>query len=70
MADVQVLSKTDLVTPSRAARFRARLAALAPGAKFVEADRGVVPVADLFGHCAPDIGGALAEAEAWFNVPA
>ncbi|MFN7346851.1 MAG: CobW family GTP-binding protein [Betaproteobacteria bacterium] len=70
MADVLVLSKTDLVTPSQAERFRARLAALAPGARIITATRGVVPVAELFGHGAPDINGALPEAEAWVNAPA
>jgi G3E family GTPase len=70
MADVLVLSKTDLVTPSQAERFRARLAALAPGARNVTATRGAVPVAELFGHGAPDMNGALPEAEAWVNAPA
>ncbi|MBM3616781.1 MAG: GTP-binding protein [Alphaproteobacteria bacterium] len=70
MADVLVLSKTDLVTPSQAERLRARLAALAPGARIVTATRGAVPVAELFGHGAPDMNGALPEAEAWVNAPA
>lgn len=70
MADVLVLSKTDLVTPSQAERFRARLAGLAPGASIVIPAKGVVPVADLFGHGAPDAGGALPAAEAWVNSPA
>ncbi|MCZ8080721.1 MAG: GTP-binding protein [Rhodobacteraceae bacterium] len=70
MADVLVLSKTDLVTPSQAERFRARLAALAPGARIVTATRGAVPLAELFGHGAPDMNGALPEAEAWVNAPA
>jgi len=70
MADVLVLSKTDLVTPSQAERFRARLAALAPGARNVTATRGAVPVAELFGLGAPDMNGALPEAEAWVNAPA
>jgi G3E family GTPase len=70
MADVLVLSKTDLVTPSQAERFRARLAALAPGARIVTATRGVVPLAELFGHGAPDMNGALPEAEAWVNASA
>jgi G3E family GTPase len=70
MADVLVLSKTDLVTPSQADRFRARLAALAPGARNVTATRGAVPVAELFGHGAPDMNRALPEAEAWVNAPA
>ena len=70
MADVLVLSKTDLVTPSQAATFRARLAALAPGAKIVTSSQGAVPIADLFGHGAPDMGGELPEAEAWVNATA
>jgi G3E family GTPase len=70
MADVLVLSKTDLVTPALAERFRARLAALAPGARIVTATRGAVPLNELFGHGAPDMNGALPEAEAWVNAPA
>jgi G3E family GTPase len=70
MADVLVISKTDLVTPSQVAKFRTRLAALAPGAKIVTANQGAAPIADLFGHGAPDVNGALPEAEAWVNAPA
>lgn len=70
MADVLVLSKTDLVTPAGAAAFRARLAALAPGARMVIAERGTVPPAALFGHGAPAMGGALAEALDWINAAA
>ncbi len=70
MADVLVLSKTDLVTPAQAERFRARLAALAPGARIVTATRGAVPLTDLFGRGAPEMNGALPEAEAWVNAPA
>jgi len=58
------------VTPSQAERFRARLAALAPGARIVTATRGAVPLNELFGHGAPDMNGALPEAEAWVNAPA
>lgn len=70
MADVLVLSKTDLVTPAQAERFRARLAALAPGARIVTATRGAVPLEELFGHGAPEMNAALPEAEAWVNAPA
>jgi G3E family GTPase len=70
MADVLVLSKTDLVTPTQAAKFRARLAALTPGAKIVTGSDGAVPITKLFGNGAPDMGGALPEAEAWVNTPA
>jgi G3E family GTPase len=70
MADVLVLSKTDLVTPTQAATFRARLSSIAPGAQVVTATRGAVQASALFGHGAPDIDGALPEAEAWVNAPA
>jgi G3E family GTPase len=70
MADVLVLSKTDLATPSQVTRLRARLAALAPGARAVTGTHGAVPVTELFGQGAPDTGGALTEAEAWVNAPA
>ncbi len=70
MADVLVLSKTDLVTPAQAAAFRARLAAIAPGAKVVNATRGAVQLSELFGNGAPDMDGGLPEAEAWVNAPA
>ncbi len=70
MADVLVLTKTDLVTPPQAARFRTRLAALAPGAVIVTAERGAVPLASLFGHGTPEMGGALPDAAAWVNAPA
>jgi G3E family GTPase len=70
MADVLVLSKTDLVTPAQATAFRARLAALAPGARIVTATRGAVPLADLFGRGAPEMDAPLPEAEAWVNTPA
>jgi G3E family GTPase len=70
MADVLVLSKTDLVTEGEAQHFRARLATLAPGARMVTAAQGSVPVSDLFGQGAPDDGGALPDAEAWLNTTA
>ena len=70
MADVLVLSKTDLVIPAQATAFRARIAALAPGAQIITATRGAVPLAELFGHGAPEMNVALPEAEAWVNAPA
>jgi G3E family GTPase len=70
MADVLVLTKTDLVTPAQAAAFRARLSAVAPGAKIVTADRGSVPVAALFGHGAPEPGGTVPDALSWIDAPA
>jgi G3E family GTPase len=70
MADVLVLSKTDLVTAKEASRFRARLGALAPGARIVSADHGAVAVPQLFGQGTPDMGGALPQALDWVNAPA
>jgi G3E family GTPase len=70
MADVLVLSKTDLITPFQVTKFRARLQALAPGAKIVVAENGRLSVGDLFGHGAPDMDGVVPEAEAWVNAPA
>lgn len=49
MADLIVLSKTDLVTPGELGRFEARLAALNPQAARVQADRGRVEPGRLFG---------------------
>lgn len=70
VADVLVLSKTDLVTPAQAERFRNRLASLAPGARIVTATHGTVPLSELFGHGTPQMDDALLEAEAWVNAAA
>lgn len=68
--DVLVLSKCDLVTPARAAAFRARLSALAPGARIVAAENGVLLLAVLFGRGTPEKGESLPEAVAWVSAPA
>lgn len=68
MADVLVVTKTDLVAPAQAAAFRKRLAGLAPGAKIVTAEKGAIPVAALFGHGAPDMDDELPKAVDWVNV--
>ncbi|TKD22823.1 GTP-binding protein [Rhodobacter capsulatus] len=69
MADVLVLTKTDLAHPFDIARLETRLAALAPGARLLHARHGRVPLAALFGHGAPGAGGTLPEAEAWIKAP-
>jgi len=70
MADLLVLTKTDLAQPFDIVRLERRLAALAPGAKILHARQGKVPLAELFGHGAPVSGGTLPEAEAWIKAPA
>lgn len=69
MADVLVLTKTDLARPFDIARLSARLAALAPGARLLQARPGQLPLAALFGHGAPETGAPLPEAEAWIKAP-
>ena len=70
MADVIVITKSDLVTPTRLASFRARLAALAPGAAQIVAVNAQVPVAALFDKGAPQDAGDLPGAVTWVNAPA
>ncbi len=72
MADVIVISKTDLVTPTELSRFEAKIAGLNPSARRERADHGYVPPGTLFGLSAmrtdvtPDnlsnwLGGAASE---------
>lgn len=49
MADLIVLSKTDLVTPAEVARFEAQLASINGAARCVRAEHGRVPTGTLFG---------------------
>lgn len=49
MADLLVLSKTDLVPESAWRAFEARLQSLNPTARILKADHGVVPTASLWG---------------------
>lgn len=68
MADLIVLSKTDLVTPPQLAKFEARLAGINSTAKTVRADRGRVPGNMLFGLSAmrPDV--ASDEVTNWLGM--
>ncbi|MGL4235048.1 CobW family GTP-binding protein [Tabrizicola sp.] len=70
MADVNVISKADLVTPAQQAAFQARLSALAPGARQVVAANGAVPLTELFGAGPPEMGSDLPGTVDWINVPA
>lgn len=70
MADVLVISKSELVDPLALRAFQARLSALAPGARQLLAARGAVPAADIFGHGTPGMEGPLPEALDWVNAPA
>ncbi|MDJ1006367.1 MAG: GTP-binding protein [Paracoccaceae bacterium] len=70
MADLIVISKTDLVEPVAADGFEARLRGLNPTASILQAERGKLPVDALFG-----LGGLRSEATApqmlaWLTPPA
>ncbi len=49
MADLVVVSKTDLVGPTELARFEAKITGINPSARCVRADHGSVPPGTLFG---------------------
>ena len=70
MADVIVITKSDLVPPAQLATFQARLAAIAPGATQIVAVNAQVPVAALFGKGTPEQDGHLPGAVGWINAPA
>lgn len=48
MADLLVLSKTDLVSEEASAKFESRLRSLNPTAQILKADHGAVPIASLW----------------------
>ncbi|WP_240705081.1 CobW family GTP-binding protein [Pacificoceanicola onchidii] len=70
MADLIVLSKTDLVDPSALARFEARLEQINSTAKRVRAERGRVPVGVLFGLSAMRGGVQEDDVAAWLGAEA
>lgn len=70
MADVVVVSKTDLVSASVLAGFQARLTALAPGARQLIGNSGVVRTSDLFDLGPPEVDGDLSGAVGWVNASA
>lgn len=69
MADVIVVSKADLVAPAQLRALEARLATLAPRARRIVAERGRLPVCDLFGAGAPEENGEIAQALDWMGAP-
>lgn len=69
MADVIVVSKADLVAPAQLRALEARLATLAPRARRIVAERGRLPVSDLFGAGAPEENGEIAQALDWIGAP-
>lgn len=69
MADVIVVSKADLAPPAQLRALEARLAALAPRARRIVAERGRLSVRDLFGSGAPEENGEIAQALDWIGAP-
>jgi G3E family GTPase len=70
MADVIVVSKSDLVTDSALGAFTARLGQLAPGARVLTAAKGQLPISALFGAGPPPPETGEEGALAWVNAPA
>ncbi len=70
MADLIVLSKTDLVSPEELRSFEARLRAINPSAPIVAAVRGKGASARLFGLSGLRRGVAPSDAVAWTSVAA
>jgi G3E family GTPase len=68
LADLIVLSKTDLVTPPELRWFEAQLAAINDAARRVRADRGHVPGGTLFGLSACRADAAATDVAAWLGV--
>lgn len=70
MADLIVLSKTDLVAPEQVVMFEERLRAINPGARIVHAVRGAGITRKLWGLSGLRQGAAPANVLAWASVPA
>lgn len=68
MADVIILSKTDLVDPFDLSRLEKRLSALNTSAPRVPAKHGSVPVGTLFGLSAMRDGGVLSDVDNWLGI--
>ena len=70
MADLLVLSKTDLVSESTSSALKTRLRSLNPTADILQADRGVVPTAALWGLSGIRPQGTSDQAMAWLTPTA
>ena len=70
MADLIILSKTDLVAADRLRAFEARLPALNPGARVLHAVRGAGIAGRIWGLSGLRHGVALSDAISWTTMPA
>ena len=70
MADLLVLSKTDLVSESTSSAFKIRLRSLNPTADILRADRGVVPITALWDLSGMRHQGTSDQAIAWLTPTA
>lgn len=68
MADVLILSKTDLVEPVTLGRFEKRLEGINAVARRVTARHGTVPAGTLFGLSAMRLGASSAEIDTWLGM--
>jgi G3E family GTPase len=69
MADVLILSKTDLVEPFDLSRFEKRLEGLNASARRIRAHHGSVPVGSLFGLSAMRKGVTSSDVNSWLGMP-
>ena len=70
MADLIVVTKADLVTPSALQAFEKRLKTIAPTARQIVADKGRLPSGVLFDLGLPKALAQAEQAEAWVNAAA
>ncbi|KEJ87756.1 CobW family GTP-binding protein [Sulfitobacter donghicola] len=68
MADVIILSKTDLVDPFDLSRFEKRLDGINTSARRIRADQGCVPMGTLFGLSAMRTGVSTDELDDWLGI--
>jgi len=67
MADLIVVSKTDLVTPNDLARFEAQLRELNGAARHIRADHGKIPIGAVFGLSALRADVTLHDVSNWLG---
>jgi G3E family GTPase len=70
IADLLILSKTDLVDPFDLSRFEKRLSKLNTTARYVRADHGKVPVGTLFGLTAMRADVTSSDVDNWLGLAA
>ncbi|WP_306154653.1 GTP-binding protein [Roseovarius sp. MMSF_3281] len=68
MADVLILSKTDLVEPFDLSRFEKRLEGINASARRIRADQGRVPVGTLWGLSAMREGVSSSDVDTWLGM--